>query len=131
MSGRVITRPRVVEIPMTERVIKTVEAMAFKQGIKSLKFTDRFKNDLDVAGQIAGVDDENEDDAKYEYGDDVEPAADDELAERAYDRIDPSKIDDLLSDSSGNPRPDEFNPTNNNEIQEVDTRDDETPDIET
>ena len=53
MTGRVITRPRVVEIPMTERVIKTVEAMAFRQGIKSLKFMDKFKQDLDAADWIA------------------------------------------------------------------------------
>ena len=46
MSGLVIKRPCVVEILMMEQVIKDVEAMAFRQGIKSLKFTNQSKNDL-------------------------------------------------------------------------------------
>ena len=136
MSGRVITRPRVVEIPMTDRVIKTVEAMAFQQGIKSLKFSDRYANLIDTANPIAGVDDEAEDDDAYEYGDDEEPKADDELAERMYDRVDQSEIDDLLADSGQTNRDlgqlrNETNPTVGDEIQEADARDDETPDFET
>ena len=45
-SGRVITSYTVKEIPMTSFVIKSVEKMAAKQGIKGLKFQDR--NGVDV-----------------------------------------------------------------------------------
>jgi hypothetical protein len=46
-----------------------VEAMAFRQGIKSKKFTDKYKNDLDAADRIAGVDDEDDEDEEDEEED--------------------------------------------------------------
>ncbi|MGC9260522.1 MAG: hypothetical protein ACP5I8_10685, partial [Phycisphaerae bacterium] len=59
-SGRLITRPRVVEIPITNLVIKAVEAMAEEQGIKSLKLQNRRKTIFYPADWIAGVDYMNE-----------------------------------------------------------------------
>ncbi len=55
-SGRLITRPRVVEVPITNLVIKAVEAMAEEQGIKSLKLQNRRKTIFYPADWIAGVD---------------------------------------------------------------------------
>ena len=40
-SGRVVTRRKVTPLPVTPSVIKAVEAMAAKQGMKSLKFKNR------------------------------------------------------------------------------------------
>jgi len=71
-SGRVITRPRVFEIPVTPIVIRAVEAMAEAQGIKSLKLQNRRKTIFYPADWIAGVDyyennnnEEENDDADY------------------------------------------------------------------
>jgi hypothetical protein len=55
-TGRVITRRKVTEIPITEHVIKIVEEMAEKQGIKSLEITGRNKQPIHPADWIAGVD---------------------------------------------------------------------------
>jgi len=41
MTGRAITRPRVTPVPITPVVIHAVEKMACKQGIKTLKLTNR------------------------------------------------------------------------------------------
>jgi hypothetical protein len=40
-SGRVITRARVTQIPVTDVVIKAIERIAEDQGFKSLKFKNR------------------------------------------------------------------------------------------
>jgi hypothetical protein len=55
-SGRVITRPRVWEIPVTQVVINAVQTMAEAQGIKSLKLQNRRKTIFYPADWIAGVD---------------------------------------------------------------------------
>lgn len=47
-SGRLITRPKVWEVPVTQNVIKAVEAMAEEQGIKSLKLQNRRKTILSL-----------------------------------------------------------------------------------
>ena len=54
-SGKHITRPRVTEIPVTEVVLKAVEAMAEAQGIKSLKLKNRHKTVFYPANWLAGV----------------------------------------------------------------------------
>ena len=38
-TGDLITRARIWEVPITSMVIKAVEEMAYKQGIKTLKIT--------------------------------------------------------------------------------------------
>jgi hypothetical protein len=70
-SGRVITRARVTQIPVTDVVIKAIERIAEDQGFKSLKFKNRKGAIFHNADWIAGVDyDENtqrEDDYDKEY----------------------------------------------------------------
>ncbi|MGC8506608.1 MAG: hypothetical protein ACP5NK_07925, partial [Thermoplasmata archaeon] len=72
-SGRVITRPRVWEIPVTTVVIRAVETMAEEQGIKSLKLQNLCTTTLFLSDYIAGVeynnenhDHDDEDDIEYE-----------------------------------------------------------------
>jgi hypothetical protein len=54
--GRVITRRRVTEVPVTELVIQAVENMAHEQGLTTLKITGRHTSPLYLADWIAGVD---------------------------------------------------------------------------
>jgi hypothetical protein len=66
-TGRVITRRRVTEIPVTELIIQAVETMAVDQGITTLKITGRHTSPIYPADWIAGVDyddqnDQNNDD---------------------------------------------------------------------
>ena len=49
MTGRVIPRPKVVPVVMTDSVKKRVEEMAKKQGVKSLKFLNRYRQPLTPA----------------------------------------------------------------------------------
>jgi hypothetical protein len=59
-SGRVITRARVTQIPITDMVIKSIERIAEDQGFKSLKFKNCKGTIFHDADWIAGVDnDEN------------------------------------------------------------------------
>jgi hypothetical protein len=58
-TGRVITRPRVKEIPMTDTIIRAVEGMAEAEGIKSLKFTHRDGTPFEQPDWIEDSDDES------------------------------------------------------------------------
>jgi hypothetical protein len=53
-TGKVITRPRVKEIPMSDTIIQAVENMARCQGVKQLKFTHRDGTPFEPADYIAG-----------------------------------------------------------------------------
>jgi hypothetical protein len=65
-SGLLITRNIIHAIPVTNVVIKAVEAMAYKQGFKSLKFKNRHGVIFHDSDWIAGVDnDDNDDDEEY------------------------------------------------------------------
>ena len=55
-TGKLITRPKVWAMPVTDLVIKAVEAMAKKDGIKSLKLTNHNKTIIYPSDWIAGVD---------------------------------------------------------------------------
>jgi hypothetical protein len=55
-SGRVITRARVAQIPITDVVFKAIECTAEDQGFKSLQFKNRKGAIFHNADWIAGVD---------------------------------------------------------------------------
>ena len=55
-TGKVITRRKVTEIPITKLVIKAVEQMAKTQGFQSLKFKNRNGVVFHETDWIAGVD---------------------------------------------------------------------------
>jgi hypothetical protein len=128
-TGLARTAMRVWEVPVTEFVIKAVEAMAEEQGIKTLKITGRNKQPLYPADWIAGVDydtnqnQEEEDDETYEPGQE-------EFEEDDYDPIDQKEIDELLADD-GNVPPrmqEEANPINEDDDDSDD--DDEPPPLQ-
>ena len=92
-TKRVVTRMTVIEIPIPDRIIKLVEELAKRDGIKSFKF---------VSCSIAGVDellqkqidlenleDEEDEDYDYEQEDDIEFVYDKE------ERLDDAELDEL------------------------------------
>ncbi|MGC8547340.1 MAG: hypothetical protein ACP5MU_06795, partial [Thermoplasmata archaeon] len=110
-SGRLITRPRVVEIPITNLVIKDVEAMAEEQGIKSLKLQNRRKTIFYPADWIAGVDymnendDDNDDDNdndndKTDHDDNENEIETDNTTDdkEQYDHVDQQEIEELFAE---------------------------------
>ena len=113
-SGQVVSRRNLTEIPIPDSVIKRVESMAHKQGMKDLKLQNRDKQPLFPANWIAGVDyedaDDTMDDNDEEYTEtevdfdedesqDNNYEWDDELDdEEAYDRMDQDELDELLAD---------------------------------
>mgnify|MGYP002176679840 FL=1 len=110
-SGKLITRNIVHTIPVTDVVIKAVEAMAFTQGFKDLKFKNRHNVIFHDADWIAGVDyDDNENENPYndDYEYHPEDQQDDDNEEELEDteQIDPNEVDDLISDAR-----EEYNPT--------------------
>ena len=101
-TGRVITRATVKVIPLTDIIIRTVERMAEDQGFKELKFKNRYGHIYADVDQIAGVneDDEDEEDAQDDddYEEDDEEYDEDEENDMYDDEIDPEEIDDIAND---------------------------------
>eukprot|EP00980_Cylindrotheca_fusiformis_P014978 scaffold4100_cov63-Cylindrotheca_fusiformis.AAC.1 len=104
-TGRVIVRPKVIEVPVTlpvtQTVINRVEKMAEDQGYKSLKFSDRNKRTtMEIfpdADQIAGVyGDENDEDD--DYFDEENDENSDEEDEPELEEIDREELDELIDD---------------------------------
>ena len=107
-TGRVITCRKVTEIPVTDVVIKAVEAMAHNQGFKNLKFKNRHGVIFHDADWLAGVDYEDEDedeDEREENADEDEEYEDSEEQDielEEAENIDPGEIDDIM-DNEANP----------------------------
>jgi len=88
-----ITRPKVTPILVTDTVIKAVEAAAERDGVKSFKFLDRNKINIDHDSFIAGVQEENDSDYHDEDYTDTEQEEDEDLE---YDEeITEKEIEDL------------------------------------
>ena len=133
-TGRQTTATKVVELPMTEHVIRAVEKMAEEQGVKSLKITGRNKQLLHPAHWVAGVDydnnnenqaeNEEENDEDFIPDEETYPEDDDMVEEDYYDRIDQSEIDEIFADSglsencNSNPTDDESDTAENSENSE-------------
>jgi hypothetical protein len=98
-SGRVITRRRVTEIPVTELVIQAVENMAHERGLATLKITGRHTSPISPADWIAGVDyDDHHSQHDEDYIEDEEAFIEEEIGnESLYDRIDPEELADITS----------------------------------
>ena len=129
-TGRVITRQKVTEIPVTPTVIKAVEEMAERQGMKGLKIRTRHETRIHPADWIAGVDyEDNDEDDEDEYEDDgnEDYRYDDELDEEEhYDRVDEDEIDELRAEASGRGDRDDANPNGEDEQQEPEEPEDTT-----
>jgi hypothetical protein len=102
-SGRVITRARVTQIPVTDVVIKAIEQIAEDQGFKSLKFKNGKGTIFHDADWIAGVDyDENiqqEDDYDEDYDENDNDDPDEDINDDQYDQIDKDELEDLSEDA--------------------------------
>ena len=135
-SGQLITRARVTLIPITENVIKAVNAMAEDQGIKGLKITNKRGIIYHPADRFAGVDHDPNIDPNYdeELDEDYDDQDDDTAhtepemdidSDEEYDQINQEEINDLMADA-------EVEPTNNgntNQPPQVETveEDDDEP----
>jgi hypothetical protein len=86
-SGRVITRARVTQIPVTDVAVKAIEQITEDQGFKTLKFKNRKGTIYHDCDWIAGVDyDENtqqdiEDDEAYDDDENEDPEEDENIEE--------------------------------------------------
>jgi hypothetical protein len=97
-SGRVITKARVTQIPVTDVIIKAIEQFTEDQGFKLLKFKNRKGAIFHDADWIAGVDyDENiqqEDDYNEDYDENNNDDPDEDINDDQYDRIDKDEQED-------------------------------------
>jgi hypothetical protein len=88
-SGRVITRARVTQIPVTDVVIKAIKCIAEDQGFKSIKFKNCKGAIFHDADWIAGVDyDENiqqEDDYDKDYDEEDNKDPDEDIEDDQCD----------------------------------------------
>ena len=120
-TGRVITRPKVTVIPISDIIKKKVEDMATEQGIKSLKFFNRKKEELFhdtdmIAGVVPDVDSEESDNEDQDsYNEDEE--------ENEHD-TEQDKIDDLLDDEERQ-QPKQHTPIKDEDVTEDEDDDNE------
>jgi hypothetical protein len=118
-SGKLITRNIVHEIPVTDVVIKAVEAMTYTQGFTTLKFKNRNKIIFHDADWIAGVDyDDNEEDNDDESYTEEDDNDENEEDERVLDPIDQDEIDDIISDAHGHTNPTTTEETEPDELEQ-------------
>ena len=105
-TGLVIMCHKVTEIPVTDVVIKAVEAMAHKQGFKNLKFKNRHGVIFHDADWLAGVDYEDEDADEDEHeentneDEEYEDSEDQDIELEEAASIDPREIDDIIEDEA-------------------------------
>jgi hypothetical protein len=104
-TGMVISWNTIWERPLTDLVIHAVEAMADRQGIKTLKITGHNKIPIYPANWIAGVEYDADNDNDNEHNDEAYPEQepdydyDAELDDdEEYDRIDQDEIDEIMAE---------------------------------
>ncbi|CAJ1968242.1 unnamed protein product, partial [Cylindrotheca closterium] len=103
-TKKMISRPKVVVLPVTNQVIKRVEAWAAAEGVASMKFFDK-KRDLETfqdGDQIVGVDDTEQGYLEEAFDQDYEAEDEDECdfnLHGQFDDIDDSKREELLADA--------------------------------
>ncbi|CAJ1939824.1 unnamed protein product [Cylindrotheca closterium] len=100
-----ISRPKVVVLPITDQVIQCAEAWAAAKGVTSMKFFDRKRNleTFQDDDQITGVDDTEQGYLVEEaFDQDYEPEDEDERDFNLcgqFDDINDSKREELLADA--------------------------------
>jgi hypothetical protein len=105
-SRKVITRPQVVVLPVTDQVIARVNAWANEEGVYSLKFFDKNGDEetFQDGDQIAGVDDTQQGYAEEAFDPDYQDEEEEELKRDAnlqgrFDDIDYDEEVDLIMDA--------------------------------
>eukprot|EP00980_Cylindrotheca_fusiformis_P024107 scaffold11530_cov69-Cylindrotheca_fusiformis.AAC.1 len=132
-TGRVIVRPKVIEVPVTQTVINRVEKMAEDQGYKSLKFSDRNKRTtMEIfpnADQIAGVyGDENDEDEEYFDDENSDEEDEPELEEIDREEFLDELIDDMTTEERETAR--RIEEAENKEEQDLETDHDQNQEQE-
>ena len=135
-TGKVITRNKIWERPVTDLVIKAVETIANEQGIGNLKITGRNKIPIYPADWIAGVeyeenrpDETDTDDKEEQYepeNEDIEREEFTDDYDKEYDKIQQDKIDELFADDER----DENESDDNENAEAQESEDDETQEDE-
>ncbi|CAJ1953833.1 unnamed protein product [Cylindrotheca closterium] len=103
-TKKMISRPKVVVLPVTDQVIQRVEAWAAAEGVTSMKFFDK-KRDLETfqdGNQIAGVDDTEQGYLEEAFDQDYEPEDEDERdfnLRGQFNDINDSEREELLADA--------------------------------
>jgi len=102
-TKRILSRPKVVVLPITDQVIQRVQTWAAEEGIHSLKFYDKKRNEetFQDGDQIAGVDDTQQGYLEEAFDQDYEPEQENEYdvnLQGRFDDIDDDEYDDLLED---------------------------------
>ena len=95
-TGRKCTRRVVTPIPMPDWVIKRVETMAKKQGVKELKYGRRGKGLRRDTTEFTGVDEDLDDES---YSSDSESDSDDDLDDSADEKITREEMEDLTAEA--------------------------------
>ena len=107
-TGQTITRHQVTPVPITATIIKAVEALAEKDGMKGLRIKTKTGQILWDSAWTAGVDyDEDYDDLDYD-DDEVElPGVeiDEEEEEQLWEDLDENEVADLLDDAANPVQP--------------------------
>ena len=99
MTGRVIPRPKVIPVVMTESVKKRVEEMAKKQGVKSLKFLNRYREPLTPVDMLQSNTEELNQNLEYIEGSGSEFIDMEDDEHSAYLPSPDEDTDELSSDS--------------------------------
>ena len=106
-TGRVITRPRVWLLPMTQRVIDRVHELADKQKMKSLNIKHRGDKRFNASVWLAGVDgNEDSDDEWLDSDSDSDSdsvSSYDSDEEDEWEELDQNELADLLAEGSRPP----------------------------
>jgi hypothetical protein len=121
-SGRVITRARVTQIPVTDVGIKAIKHITGDQGFKSLKFKNCKGTIFHNADWIAGVNcDENiqqEDDYDKDYNEEDNEDPDEDIKDDQYNQINEDELEDLDKDAR-----EEDNPNQHREQDQIENND--------
>ncbi|CAJ1945044.1 unnamed protein product, partial [Cylindrotheca closterium] len=103
-TKKMISRPKVVVLPVTDQVIQRVEAWAAAEGVTSRKFfvEKRHLETFQDGNQIAGVDDTEQGYLEETFDQDYEPEEEDERdfnLRGQFDDINDSERNELLADA--------------------------------
>ena len=99
-TGHVIMCCKVTEIPITDVVIKAIDAMAHKQGFKNLKFKNRHGVIFHDADWLAGVDYEDEHEENADKDEEYKNSEEQDIELEETESIDPGEINDIIEDKA-------------------------------
>jgi len=120
-TGKMITRRRVKELPMTDIVIRAVEQMAKREGLTTLKFTTRDGKPFESADLIEEVENaENETENTNESDDESDESDEESTSESESDDDDDNSMSESeSSDDDIDELDDDLEPIDRQEINDL------------